>query len=257
MKKALLAASAALALAACRTVPYTHRKHLVLIPAGQMESLGLQQYDQTLKNSKISHDPAVVDPVRRVGERIAKAADRPDFKWQFNVIEDPDTVNAWCLPGGKVAVYTGILPLTKDDTGLAVVLGHEVAHALAQHGDERMSQQLLAQMGGAALSVALANKPAQTQQLFAAAYGAGAQYGVILPFSREQESEADHIGLILMAKAGYDPKAAVGFWERMATQAGKNGKPPVFLSDHPSDEQRIQRIKKWLPEAETYYKPER
>lgn len=253
--KRVLAAALLGSLAACQSVPYTHRSHLVLIPAGEEQSLGLQQYDTTLKEAKLSKDPAQVDLVRRVGQRIAAAADKPDYKWEFNVIDDPKTINAWCLPGGKVAVYTGILPVTQDDTGLAVVLGHEVSHALARHGAERMSQGLLAQFGGAALSVALANKPAQTQQLFGAAYGAGAQYGVLLPFSREQESEADHIGLILMAKAGYDPARAVDFWERMAKSAGAGGKPPEFLSDHPADEKRIEQIKKWLPEAQKYYKP--
>jgi len=257
MKTLLAAGAAALALAACQSVPYTHRRHLVLVPASEMNALGLQQYDRTLKGAKLSRDPAQVDMVRRVGQRIAAAADRPDYTWEFNVIDDPKTVNAWCLPGGKVAVYTGILPLTRDETGLAVVLGHEVSHALAEHGAERMSQGLLAQFGGAALSVALASKPAQTQQLFATAYGAGAQYGVILPFSREQESEADHIGLILMAKAGYDPAAAVDFWQRMMSAAEAGGKPPEFLSDHPSDQRRIDQIKKWLPEVHSYYKPGR
>jgi predicted Zn-dependent protease len=252
--KRLLAAALLGGLAACQSVPYTHRSHLVLIPAGEEQALGLQQYDATLKNAKLSQDPAQVELVRRVGRRIAAAADRPDFKWEFNVIDDPKTVNAWCLPGGKVAVYTGILPITQDENGLAVVLGHEVSHALARHGAERMSQGLLAQFGGAALSVALANKPAQTQQLFGAAYGAGAQYGVLLPFSREQESEADHIGLILMAKAGYDPGGAVDFWQRMMKASGAGGKPPAFLSDHPSDEKRIEQIKGWLPEARKYLK---
>lgn len=245
----------ALLLAACQSVPYTHRSHLVLIPASEEQSLGLTQYQQTLKSAKLSTDQAQVDMVRRVGQRIAAAADKPDYKWEFNLIDDPKTVNAWCLPGGKVAVYTGLLPVTQTEEGLAVVIGHEVSHALARHGSERMSQGLLQQFGGAALSVALSNKPAETQQLFGAAYGAGTTVGVMLPFSRAQESEADHIGLILMAKAGYDPKSAVEFWQRMMSAASAGGKPPEFLSDHPSDEKRIEQIKNWLPEARGYYKP--
>jgi predicted Zn-dependent protease len=194
--------------------------------------------------------------VRRVGERLAAAADKPDYKWEFNLIDDPKTVNAWCLPGGKVAVYSGILPVTQDENGLAVVLGHEISHALARHGAERMSQGLLAQLGGAALSVALANRPGETQQLAQQAYGAGAQVGVLLPFSRAQESEADHIGLILMAKAGYDPATAVGFWTRMSQQKGAGGGGGLerYLSTHPPDVQRIKDIQRELPEAEKYYR---
>lgn len=247
-------AAVVLAAAACQSVPYTHRSHLVLISAGEEESLGLTQYREMLAKENLSQDQAQVDLVRRVGRRIAAAADRPGFQWEFSLIDDPKTVNAWCLPGGKVAVYSGILPVTQDEDGLAVVLGHEVAHALARHGAERMSQGLLAQFGGAALNVALANKPAQTQQLFGQAYGLGATLGVLLPFSRAQESEADRIGLILMAKAGYDPKTAVAFWRRMAAASGQVGKPPAFLSGHPSDEKRISRIESALPEAEAYYK---
>jgi predicted Zn-dependent protease len=255
MRAPTIAAAVLLALAACQSVPYTHRSHLVLIPSGEETQLGLTQYQQTLQTAKLSHDPAQVDLVRRVGQRIAAAADRPDYKWEFNVIDDPKTVNAWCLPGGKVAVYTGILPVTKDENGLAVVLGHEVSHALARHGAERMSQGLLAQFGGVALGAALSSKPAETQQLYSAAYGAGTTVGVLLPFSREQESEADHIGLILMAKAGYDPRGAVAFWQRMLDISKSSSRPPALLSDHPADEKRIAQIEKWLPEALTYYKP--
>jgi predicted Zn-dependent protease len=254
MRTRAAAIAAALSLAACQTVPFTGRKHLVLIPDDQEQQLGLTQYEQTLKSSRLSTDQAQVALVRRVGERIAKAADKPDYKWEFNVIDDPKTVNAWCLPGGKVAVYTGLLPITQDEEGLAVVLGHEIAHALARHGSERMSQGLLAQMGGAALSVALANKPEQTQQLAQAAYGAGAQVGVLLPFSRQQESEADRIGLILMAKAGYDPHAAVPFWRRMQKASGGGDGTPEFLRTHPGDEKRIGAIERELPEALKYYK---
>lgn len=252
MKAGRLAALAA-ALAACRTVPYTGRHQLNLIPLGEEASLGATSYEQTLRQAKLSTDPGQIAMVRRVGERIARAADQPDFKWEFNVIKDDKTVNAFCLPGGKVAVYTGLLPLAQDDAGLAVVVGHEVAHALARHGGERMSQGLLAQFGGAALSAALAQKPAETQNLMLSAYGAGAQVGVLLPFSRKQESEADRIGLILMAKAGYDPRVAVDFWTRMARGQSEPGLS-AFLSTHPTDQKRIAGIKEWLPEALKYYR---
>ena len=247
-------AGIALILAACQTVPYTNRRHLVLVPQGEELALGEQQYRKALAEAKPSTDAGAIEQVRRVGERLAAAADRPDYKWEFNVIEDPKTINAWCLPGGKVAVYTGILPVAQDDSGLAVVLGHEIAHALARHGGERISQGLIAQLGGAALGAAMANKPQETQQLATAAYGLGATVGVLLPFSREQESEADRIGLILMAKAGYDPSAAVGFWERMQKAAGGAEDPlQKYLGTHPPTSERIRDIQKHLPEAQGYF----
>ncbi|MFI5250866.1 MAG: M48 family metallopeptidase [Bacteroidota bacterium] len=173
------------------------------------------------------------------------------YKWEFNLVES-DQVNAWCMPGGKVVVYTGILPITKDEKGLAVVLGHEIAHAIADHGNERMSQGLITQFGGVALSELIKDKPDETKNLWMSAFGVGAQYGAMLPFSRVQESEADHLGLIFMAMAGYDPNNALEFWNRMAQQsAGKA--PPEFLSDHPSDASRIDKIKEELPEAMRYY----
>jgi metalloendopeptidase OMA1, mitochondrial len=225
------------AAAACRTVPYTGRRQLSLIPADQEAALGVTAYQETLKKEKVSTDPEKNAMVRRVGERIAAAADKPDFQWEFKVIEDDKTVNAWCLPGGKVAVYTGILP----------VMGHEVAHALARHGGERMSQGMLAQLGGVALSVAMAEKPGQTQALAQQAYGLGVGVGVLLPYGRHQESEADQIGLILMAKAGYDPRAAVDFWTRMAK--GEKASPGLerFLRTHPTNEDRIADIQRLLP----------
>lgn len=253
MKRSCWAALAAFAVAACQTVPYTKRSHLVLVSASEEAALGESSYKDALAKAKISTDAEATAQVRRVGERIAAAADKPDFKWEFNLLDDPKTVNAWCLPGGKVAVYSGILPVTKDDEGLAVVLGHEIAHALARHGSERMSQGLLAQLGGVALSAAMASKPEATQQLAQQAYGAGAAVGVLLPFSRAQESEADRIGLILMAKAGYDPGAAVGFWRRMAAASGGGG-GPEFLRTHPADETRIRKIQEELPEARGYEK---
>lgn len=237
-----------LVLDGCQTVPYTNRKQLNILSADQESQMGLQAYDQVKKESKVSTDPAVNDMVQRVGKRIAAAADQPNWDWQFVVIDDPKTVNAFCLPGGRIAVYTGILPLTKDDNGLAVVLGHETAHALAHHGAERVTDQTLTQLP---LEVILQGRSPMAQQAVAAAYG----IGVALPFSRKQESEADHIGLILMAKAGYDPEGAVPFWERMA-QMSQGKAPPAFLSDHPSDEQRISKIKEEMSEAKGYYKPQ-
>jgi len=167
-------------------------------------------------------------------------------------VEDKE-VNAWCMPGGKVVVYSGILPVTQGEAGLAVVMAHEIAHAVAEHGNERMSQGLLAQFGGMALSEALSARPEATQNLWMTAYGVGAQYGAMLPYSRLQENEADHLGLIFMAMAGYDPNEAVTLWQRMATQKGGTA-PPEFLSTHPSDAARIENIRRLIPEAMRYYK---
>jgi predicted Zn-dependent protease len=252
-------------LTACATVPITHRHSLQLLPDSELATLSLQEYDKVLKNSKLSTDRQQVEMVRRVGTKIAGAAELflieaglkseiKNLNWEFNLIQDDKTVNAWVMPGGKAAVYTGILKYTRDETGLAVVLGHEVGHAIAGHGNERMSQGLLAQMGGVALSIALAQNSPATQELFMQAYGAGASVGVLLPYSRLQESEADRIGLTLMARAGYDPREAVPFWKRMNKQEGKS-RPPEFLSTHPAPESRIADIKKYLPEALRYYKP--
>src|SRR5581483_8973278 len=223
----------------CATVPYTNRHQLNFVPEGQEQQLGLEAYQDVQKKNKISTDPAVNAMVDRVGKRIAAAANKPDWNWQFTVIDDPKTVNAFCLPGGRIAVYTGILPLTKDDNGLAVVLGHETAHALAHHGAERMSDQTLMSVP---MAVLLNGQSQEAQQLAQQAFG----IGVELPFSRKQESEADHIGLILMAKAGYDPRTALTFWQAM-TQEMQGKSPPAFLSDHPSDQQRIEKIKEELP----------
>ncbi len=250
-------------LSTCSTNPVTGRKQLTLIPAGEMLSMSFSQYDQFLKENKLSSDQQSTQMVKRIGQRIQKSVETyatekgwanqlDGYKWEFNLVEDKQ-VNAWCMPGGKVVVYTGILPVTKDETGLAVVMGHEIAHAVAEHGNERMSQGLLANLGGAALQEAVKNKPEQTQALWMTAFGLGAQFGVLLPFSRSQESEADQMGLIFMAMAGYDPAQAVTFWERMAANKGGQA-PPEFMSTHPSDETRIADIKRLLPEALKYYK---
>jgi predicted Zn-dependent protease len=240
--------AAGLWLQACATVPYTNRRQLSLVSEGDENEMGLEAYKDVKTKNKISTDPQINAMVQRVGKRIAAAADKPDWDWQFTVIDDPKTINAFCLPGGRIAVYTGILPLTRDENGLAVVLGHETSHALAHHGAERMSEAKI--MGAVAEIASQSGLNDATLQTFNLAYGVGRG----LPHSRKQESEADHIGLILMAKAGYNPQTAVGFWERMAKEM--QGKaPPAFLSDHPSDSQRIDKIKSELPEALTYYKP--
>jgi predicted Zn-dependent protease len=265
MKQALRALPVVLLAAlflTCSTVPLTGRKQLNLIPSSTMLSMSFQEYGDFLKSNKLSTNKAATAMVQRVGSNIAKGVEQyfaqkglsselNGYAWEFNLVES-DEVNAWCMPGGKVVVYTGILPVTKDETGLAVVLGHEISHAVAEHGNERMSQGLLAQFGGMALEAALDKKPAETKALWMTAFGVGAQVGVLLPFSRTQESEADRLGLIFMAMAGYNPQSAVTFWERMAAQGG--GKPPEFLSTHPSDQTRINDIKKELPEAMQYYK---
>ncbi|HKB87407.1 MAG TPA: M48 family metallopeptidase [Ignavibacteriaceae bacterium] len=246
----------------CSSVPITGRKQLKLIPESEMLSMSFSQYNQFLKEHQESNNPQQVALVTQVGSKIAAAVEQymrqnglsdqvKNYKWEYHLVVDSEA-NAWCMPVGKIVVYTGILPITKDANGLAVVLGHEIAHAVAHHGDERMSQALIAQLGGVALSQALKDKPQQTQQLWMAAYGVGAEVGVLLPFSRTQESEADHLGLIFMAMAGYDPHGALDFWQRMQ-QLGQ-GSPPVFLSDHPANQTRINDIKSEMPEAMKYYK---
>ena len=253
---AVLAATALAAtiLAACATVPVTGRYQLLLLSEGQEVQMGLDAYRQVLKKAKLSTDPVAIEQVRRVGRRIAEATGRTDYEWEFSLIEDKQA-NAFCLPGGKVAVYTGILPITRDDSGLGAVLGHEVSHAIARHGGERVTQTLLVQMGLAATQVALArNDPAVVQQV-TALLGAGATVGLLLPWSRAQESEADHLGLIFMAKAGYDPHAALDLWNRMAEAAKGRDRPPEYLSTHPSEATRIKQIEAWIPEALQFYAP--
>jgi len=236
----------------CATAPITGRTQLLIVPESDEIALGLKSYQEVLSKAKLSKDPQVNVQVKRVGTRIASVANRPDYKWEFSVIDDPKTANAFALPGGKVAVYTGLLPYTKDDNGLAFVIAHEVAHAIARHGGERMSEQLFIQLGQQGLNLAIANKSAAAVQAINLGYGLGTQLGVTLPFSRAQELEADHIGLILMAKAGYDPREAPKFFERMMT--GQSKKNLEFLSTHPADERRIQELKNLIPQALPYYK---
>jgi predicted Zn-dependent protease len=246
----------------CSTVAITGRKQLNIIPDSEMLSMSFQQYDEFIRTNKLSADANNSNMVKRVGFNVQNAVQRyftenkmtdrlNGYNWEFNLVESND-VNAWCMPGGKVVVYTGILPLTQDESGLAVVMGHEIAHAIAEHGNERMSQILLTQLGGLALSEALSSQPQQTRDLWLGVYGLGAQVGVLLPYSRTHESEADRLGLVFMSMAGYDPNVAISFWERMAAQ--KQGQaPPEFLSTHPSDKTRIEDIKKNLPEAMKYF----
>lgn len=262
LRRLLPALTAAVLLAACAKVPVTGRRQLSLVPQTDMVALGAQGYRQVLTESKLSHDPRETSMVKEVGRRIAVATEvflsengmenqLKHYRWEFNLIDDDKTINAFCMPGGKIAVYSGILPIAQDEEGLAVVMGHEVAHAIANHGGERMSQLLLAQLGGMAISQAMKEKPEKTQQLAMMAYGVGAQVGVLLPYSRQHESEADRIGLILMARAGYDPRAAIPFWQRMGELGGE--RPPEFLSTHPAPERRVQDIRNQLPEAMKYY----
>lgn len=264
MKKRYLTGflSVLILITACSKVPITGRKQFSLLPDNMINSLAVDEYKTVLQESKLITSGSDLDMIRSVGRDISTAVntylkenkmqDRVnDFKWEFNLIDDSKMVNAWCMPGGKVAFYTGILPYTKDATGIATVMGHEVAHAVARHGSERMTQGLAQQMGAIGLAVALQNKPAQTKELFNTAYGAGTSVAVMLPFSRKHETEADKLGLVFMAMAGYDPNQAVGFWERMAKAGG--AQPPQILSTHPSHTTRIADIKKFLPTAMKYY----
>ncbi len=243
---------ALLLILACATVPITGRRQVVFLSETEEIELGRETYRQILAEEKLSRDTQKIRLVERVGKRIAKVAEKPEFQWEFKVIEK-NVANAWALPGGKVAVYTGILPVTKTEAGLAVVMGHEIAHAIARHGAERMSHDLIVQYGVAGIIAAVSAKNPEITNAVKKAFGLGTQIGIMLPFSRKHESEADHIGLILMAKAGYDPAEAVHFWQRMKKETeGKS--PPEFLSTHPSHDTRITQIKKWLPEARKYYR---
>ena len=236
----------------CQAVEYTGRSQLNLVSEGDEKKLGVDAYEDILKKTPLSKNQAWQAQLKRVGRGISAAAAKPDYQWEFNVLQGKE-VNAFCLPGGKVAFWEGIMPVTQDDNGIAVVMGHEVAHALARHGAERMTQSMGAELVGQILSAGVGMVSPGMTEAFSQAYGLGVNVAVILPWGRSQESEADHIGLILMAKAGYDPSAAIGFWERMSKMQ-QGGKPPEFLSTHPSDETRIAQIKQWLPEAMTYYK---
>lgn len=253
--------------AGCTQNLVTGRKQLSLVSETELQTMASQEYQSFLNDNNVVNASTNRDAemVRRVGSRIAAAIKTyydgkgmfsvlEGYNWEFNLVDNKDA-NAWAMPGGKVVVYTGLLPLTQNEAGLAVVLGHEIAHAVAQHGSERMSQGLLQQLGGVALQIALANKKAETQNLFLTAYGVGTTVGVLLPFSRKEESEADKFGLYFSAMAGYNPQEAIPFWQRMAAAGG--AKPPEFLSSHPSDATRIENIRYYMPQAMKYYQPVR
>ncbi|WP_449421180.1 M48 family metallopeptidase [Pontibacter ummariensis] len=247
---------------ACTTVPITGRRQLNLVSDAQMQALSYDAYDQFLKENKLSRDAQATAMVKRVGKRIQNAVERymaanglqdelAGFDWEFNLVED-DQVNAFAMAGGKTVAYTGILPVAQNETGLAVVMGHEIAHAIAKHGNERMSQQLAQQFGGQTLSALAGAQPSVAQNLIMSVYGVGSQLG-LLKYGRTQETEADRLGLIFMAMAGYNPEAAVDFWQRMEQQSGGQA-PPEFLSTHPSAGTRQSDLRKFLPEAMKYYK---
>ena len=250
----------------CSTNALTGKSQFTLLPESQLQTMASQEYVQFLSSNKVVSSSANKDAemVKRVGQRITSAvqsyytqkgiADKLEgYKWEYNLVNDP-AVNAWCMPGGKIVVYTGLLPITQNEAALAVVMGHEVSHALLQHGNQRMSQQMGAQAVQAGLQVAVANKSQETQNLFLSAFGLGAQVGLILPFSRKHELDADQWGLNFTAMAGYNPREAIPLWERME-KASSGQKPPEFLSTHPSEGTRIDELKKAMPQALKYYKP--
>lgn len=256
MKKIILTGFVFLAVAACKTNPFTGKSTLNFYPNSQVFPTAFAQYDQFLESNKVVTGTSDAQMITKVGQRIASAAERwlsangypgylKDYKWEYNLVQD-ETVNAWCMPGGKIVFYTGILPITQNETGVAVVMGHEVAHALADHGAQRMSAGTLQQLGAVAGNVAIQDE--KTLGLFNQAYGVGSQIGVMLPFSRSHETEADRIGLQIMAIAGYDPSEAAELWKRMKAQSGGQA-PPEFLSTHPSNDTRISNLTAWAPAA--------
>ncbi len=240
-------------LAGCATAPETGRSQLLLIDTAEEAQLGFKSFEQIKRETPVARNPAEAKRLQEVGERIAAVVNLPHAQWEF-VLFESDQPNAFALPGGKIGVYTGILPLTKTDAGLATVLAHEIAHATARHGAERMSQGLLVQVGGVALSTALGGQSAVSQELATQAYGLTTQLGVMLPYSRVQELEADRIGLLYMARAGYDPTEAIGFWQRFqAYSQSRGGQGLEFLSTHPLDDTRIAQIQRFLPQAQAEY----
>lgn len=263
MKKTATILLLSVIMIACSTVPMTDRKQLNLLPESQMVGMAATSYSQFLSENQVVdyNDPRSIQ-VRVVGTKIANAAKTylkqhgmlgrvAGFDWEFKLVNSPEK-NAWCMPGGKVVFYTGILDVTQNDAGLAVVMGHEIAHAIARHGNERMSQGLAVQLGGVGLGVAMSQQSAATQNIFLQSYGVGSTLGM-LKYSRVHESEADHMGLVFMAMAGYNPEEAPKFWQRMA--AGGGQAPPEFMSTHPSHSTRVSNLNKWMAEAKKYYKP--
>lgn len=251
---------------ACSTNPVTQRQQFKLVPETELMSMANTEYRNFLSTNRVitPSNNRDADMVRRVGQRVTSAVENyyaqkglsnelAGFQWEYNLVEDK-AANAWCMPGGKIVVYSGLLPITQNEAALAAVVAHEVSHAIFNHGNERMSQGLIQQLGGVALSVALANKPAQTQDLFLTAYGVGSNVGVVLPFARKHELEADRYGLWWMAMAGYNPREAIGLWDRMEAASSGN-RPPEFLSTHPSEGRRRDQLNKYMNEALQFYKP--
>lgn len=267
MKRLFVVASLLALLAGCSRNAITGRNQLSLFNEADIQNMAATEYAQFLSQNKVISASGSKDAemVRRVGQRLTAAinsfyANKPEiaqelkqYKWEYNLVDSKE-VNAWCMPGGKIVVYTGLLPITQNEAALAVVVGHEIAHALAKHGNERMSQATAQQLGGQALQIAIANKTPEAQNLFMSAYGIGSQVGALLPFSRKQELEADRYGLIYSAMAGYNPQEAIPLWERMAA-AGNGQKPPEILSTHPAEATRIEKLRALMPEALKYYKP--
>ncbi|WDF57513.1 M48 family metallopeptidase [Flavobacterium sp. KACC 22758] len=258
MKKYLFLGVFGALVMACATNPITGKQNLNFVSNSELFPTSFQQYSTFLSENKVITGTADAKRVELVGSKIKAAAEKyltylgqsqylKDYRWEYKLVDNKE-VNAWCLPGGKIVVYSGILPVTQDESGLATVMGHEVSHALANHGAQRMSAAQLQQIGGAVLDAATTNKSAQTREIFSQAYGMGTEVGVMLPFSRSNESEADKIGLTLMAIAGYNPEDAVAFWSRMSAKSGGSG-TPEFMSTHPSDATRIANIKALIPEA--------
>ena len=264
MNKRIIALFFLAVLVGCARVPFTGRRQVKLIPSQELHSLAVESYRDFMNQHKLSDNSQQVAMVRDAGDRISKAVEQyardhglkdrvEGYEWEFNLIES-DQMNAFAMPGGKVAFYTGIMPVCKNESGVAVVMAHDIAHVIARHGNERMSQQLIAQMGGMALALALEEEPQRTREIFMAAYGIGATVGVILPYSRLHESEADKIGQYFMAMAGYHPSEAIAFWERMQAMS-EGAQPPQFISTHPSHETRIQKLRDNLSGAMKYYNP--
>jgi predicted Zn-dependent protease len=267
MKKTTLVLSILLGVAyliSCTRVPITGRRQVNLIAEAEMINMSLTEYGKFLaENPPLPASDPRVQMVQRIGNNIKAAVEKylidnkqekrfAGFEWEFNVVANDSTINAWCMPGGKVVVYTGILPVTQDEASLAVVMGHEIAHAIARHGNERMSQGLMINAGGAVLGTVLTEKPQLARDIFLQSYGIGSTLGM-LSYSRNHETEADKLGLVFMAMAGYDPQSAIGFWQRMSQSGG--AAPPELLSTHPSDETRITTLKEFMPQALKYYKP--
>lgn len=261
MKKNIILLGLIILLSACSTVPFTGRKQLRFLPSSEINAMALTNYDAFLKENKLSTNQADIAQLKKVGNNIKTAVENyleqqgqskivEGYEWEFNLIDSP-TINAWAMPGGKIVFYSGIMDVCKNEAGIAVVMSHEIAHIIASHGNERMSQGLLTQLGGIGLSVALKEKPQETRNIFLAAYGVTSQLALMLPYSRTHEYEADKIGLIFMAMAGYNPEAAIDFWLRMEQMSNGNS-TPEFLSTHPSHESRIQAMKNFLPEARAY-----